>query len=500
MNPRGHDRRTFIGRILSAAMAGATGMAGWTLATANAVAEGLERIAGQIIHRDDARYPSWWSSMTWYIHKPERYPDLIVRAGSEKDVVETIHFARNNGLRIAVRSTGHNPARATLRDGGVLLDLSTLRSAEIDPDTGTAWIQPGVRAQELLRQTTPQGFAFPAAHTGIVGLGGYLLGGGLGWNMPEYGIACRSVLGAEIVLADGSTVFASADENPDLHWAIRGVGPGFFGAVVRYKLQLHPLHRAIHASSYVIPVERLDEALEALAKIGHGSDQRLELLVKIGRFHPVELPYAQRDLVCTVSAVAFADSEDDARALMAPVSASRLAELSVATRENDPVGYEQLYVPPETDHTSPGRTAVENMWTGDPGKALRSLTDRMIAEPPRSPRSFLLCGWSFNSTFEDPGSCVRTAARHYVSWYMIADRKEDILPNDQWMDEAVALMQPLARGRYINEIDPLRYPRHVEECFEPADWQRLQRLRREYDPQGVFHGYLGRDDAAQSSS
>lgn len=486
--------------MLSVALAGATGLTGWTLAAAKNLAGTLERIAGQIIHRDDATYPSWWASMTWYIFKPERYADLIIRAESRTDVVETIHFARENGLRIAVRSTGHNPARATLRDGGILLDLSMLRSAEIDPETRTAWIQPGVRAQELLRLTTPHGFAFPAAHTGIVGLGGYLLGGGLGWNMPEYGIACRSVLGAEIVLADGSTVVASADENPDLHWAIRGVGPGFFGAVVRYKLQLHPLHRAIHASSYVVPVERLDEALEALTQIGLKSEQRLEILVKIGRFHPVGLPYAERDLVCTVSAVAFADSDDDARALMAPVSASRLAELSLSTRENIPIGYDQLYVPPETDHTSPGRTAVENIWTEDPATALRSLTDKMIAEPPRSPRSFLLCAWSLNSIFEDPGSCIRTEARHYLSWYMIADRKEDIPPNDQWMDEAVALTQPLARGRYINEIDPLRYPRHVEECFRAADWQRLQRLRREYDPQGVFHGYLGRDDPAQITS
>ena len=80
-----------------------------------------------------------------------------------------------------------------------------------------------------------------------------------------------------------------------------------------------------------------------------------------------------------------------------------------------------------------------------------------------------------------------------MSWYMIAETEDDIEPNYQWMDEAVALMRPLAVGHYINEIDSVRYPQHVRECFRPADWERLEQLRQRYDPQGVFHTYVGLD-------
>lgn len=492
MNIPQQNRRTFLRHILTLGAAGMAGVAHTTLALAQAAGEALQGITGRIIQRTDPRYLSWWASMTWYIFKPKRYPDTIVRAASEADAIATIDYARSNGVRIAVRSTGHNPAKASVRDGGILLDLSQLRNVEIDEANRIAWIQPGIRAEELHAHTIAHGLVFPAAHTGIVGLGGYLLGGGLGWNMPEYGIACRSVLGAEIILADGTKVYASADENPELHWAIRGAGPGFFGAVVRYKLQLYPVHEIIKVRSYVIPAAKIGEALAELDAIGKVSDRRLEILIKIGNFHPVEKPYEARELVMTAQFFAFADSEEDAQRLMAPVASSGIAGLSVVAKEDFPIAYPELYLPPETDLTSPGRTTVENMWTDDVAEALRLLTDKLIADPPRSPRSFLLCGWSFNDTFEDPSSCVSTGGRHYMSWYMIAEQEEDIGPNYQWMDAAVELVRPFARSRYINEIDPARYPHHVEQCFAPADWQRLEALRKKYDPHGVFHTYLGR--------
>ena len=153
--------------------------------------------------------------------------------------------------------------------------------------------------------------------------------------------------------------------------------------------------------------------------------------------------------------------------------------------------YEDLYRPPETDYSSPNRTAVENIWTDDPGQSLLLLTEKMKAEPPLSPRSFLLVGWSSNSTLNDPASCIRTGTRHYMSWYMIAEKEEHIAPNYKWMDEAVEVLKPLTKGRYINEIDPDRYPQHVRECFSEESWEKLARLRKKYDPAGVFHTYLG---------
>jgi len=293
-------RRGFLQGLASLCVVGLSAATRSSESIAKSISRGLAKIKGLTIYRGDKNYLLWWASMSWYIFKPRRYPDSIVRVTSEQDVIEAINYARENGVKIALRSTGHNPAKAVLREGGMLLDLSQLREVEIDVENKTAWIQPGIKAEELLHLTTKHGLAFPAAHTGIVGLGGYLLGGGLGWNMPEYGIACRSILAAEIITAEGKKVLVSGDQNQDLHWAIRGVGPGFFAAVLRFKLQLYPMHQHITLNKYIISLDNMTEAMAIFKEIGNTSDKRLEIFIKVGRFHPANKPYAERDLVCTV--------------------------------------------------------------------------------------------------------------------------------------------------------------------------------------------------------
>lgn len=485
------SRRTLLRRMAAASTLAITGAFHSSLAFAQDLSQCASTLAAQIIHKGEKHYLLWWAGMTWYVFKPKRYPQSIVRVKNEKELVEAIGYGRENGLKIALRSTGHNPAKSSVREGGMLLDLSQLRDVEIDAQNRTAWVEPGIRAEELLHLTTKQGLAFPAAHTGIVGLGGYLPGGGLGWNMPEYGIACRSILGAEMILADGRKIEVSAKKYPDLHWAIRGSGPGFFAAVTRYKLQLYPLHRFIRMNRYVIPLDKMPEAMKEFKRIGDVCDKRLEIFIKVGRFHPQQASYAERELVCTVGFFAFGDSEEDAANLMLPVVNSKVRELSIVKKENVPMNYERLYAPPETDYSSPNRTAVENIWTDDPGQCLLMLSEKMKKQPPSSPRSFLLVGWSFNSTIKDPSSCVRTEARHYLSWYMIAEQEAHIMPNHQWMDESLDMLKPLTKGHYINEIDPERYPHQVQECFTKEGWKRLAELRKKYDPDGVFHTYLG---------
>ncbi len=483
-------RRGFLGRLVRGT-AVLFGMLHAPLVYAQHVAAGLSRIKGKIIRRGDSNYELWRASMVWYLVKPRRYPDLIVRAQSEQDVIEAINYARENQLKVSVRSTGHNPARAVLRNGGMLIDLSRLREVEIDAHERTAWIQPGIRSEEFTELTRQRGMAFPAAHTGIVGMGGYLIGGGLGWNMPEWDVACRSILDAEIITADGRQVSAIADQNDDLLWAVRGAGPGFFGAVVRYKLKLFPLPRAITKSKYLIPVRQLPAVIDALYDLVGVKDKRLEVLAVVGRFAPPDKPPEQRDLQCAVSVVAFADTRDDTRSLLAPVDDSPLAGMSLIKQERVQMTYPELYAGQSTDHSSPKRTAVENIWTDEPGKALSILAKRLQETPPPSPHCFALSAWGINPAKQDATACLYSAADHYVSWYLMADEEAHVAQNYAWMDDAVEVMRPLAKSRYINEIDPRRYPHHVSECFTDASWQRLSALRQKYDPGEVFHSYLG---------
>ena len=309
-----NTRRRFLGRALLLAGAAGTALLRGPTALARTVNDYLSRIRGRVVLRSDPSYLQWWSAMSWFLFLPRRYPDLIVRAKSHEDILAALAYARHNKLRVTVRSGGHNPAHAVLRKGGMLLDLSLLRAVEVDPASQTAWVEPGIHAENLMALLDEHKLDFPAAHTGVVPIGGYVLGGGLGWNMPQRDIACRSILAAEVIMADGRKLIADATQNTDLWWAIRGCGPGFFGVVTRYKLQLYPLYPQMTKSKYLFAIDKLPHLCKALGKVASEKEDRVELLAVVGRFYPPDKPPAERDLVCAVSVFAFANFVDFAHA------------------------------------------------------------------------------------------------------------------------------------------------------------------------------------------
>ncbi|MBT4523057.1 MAG: FAD-binding oxidoreductase [Halieaceae bacterium] len=493
MTTSGSTRRRFMFRALSVAGAAAASAMHVPIALGREIGAQLARISGRIIMRSDPGYGQWWASMSWYLFMPKRYPDLIVRVKSEQDIFHALAYARENKLKVTVRSGGHNPAKAVLRDGGMLLDLSRLRKVEVDAKAGVAWVEPGIHGEKLVALLARQNLDFPAAHTGIVPIGGYIMGGGLGWNMPQRDIACRSILAAEVITADGRKVTASAEQNSDLWWAVRGCGPGFFGVVIRYKLQVYPLYQAMTKSKYLFAIDKLPLVCKTLEKVAAVKKEQLEILAVVGRFYPPDKPPAERDLVCAVSVFAFANSSKEADALMAPWSTSGLPAQSLMKREDRVMDYELLYAGQETDFSSPNRTAVENIWTEDVSTGLQALAKKMLDDPPPSPRCFALSAWGFSNTREDATSCVSTPAPHYLSWYLMAETGDHVSVNRKWMDESVKLLQPVARGRYVNEIDPLHYPQHVADCFSTESWKRLAKLRAQYDPKGLFYSWLGHE-------
>ncbi len=491
MTKRKNTRRHFLRQALVLSGATAVTLFHAPMSWCRELGPYLRKIAGRIVLRTDSDYPQWWSSMSWYIFLPRRYPDLIVCAKSEQDIVAALAYAIKKNVKISVRSGGHNPGKAVLRDGGMLLDLSKLRRVEIDSAAKTAWVEPGIHGEDLVKILSEKNFDFPAAHTGIVPIGGYVLGGGLGWNMPERDIACRSILAAEVITADGRKIMASEDKNSDLLWAIKGCGPGFFGVVVRYKLKLYPLYRAMTKSKYLFAIDKLPLVCETLEKVSAQKNRQLEILAVVGRFYPPDKPPAERDLVCAVSIFAFADSTEQAAELFAPWTVSKLAAQSLMKLENVQMKYEQLYSGQETDFSSPNRTAVANIWTEDISQGLQGLAKKMQVDPPPSPRCFALSAWGFSNTREDATSCILTPAPHYLSWYLMAEEEGHIPLNRKWMDESVAHLDPISRGHYINEIDPVHYPEQVARCFSPESWKRLAELRRKYDPDELFFSWLG---------
>jgi FAD/FMN-containing dehydrogenase len=186
-----------------------------------------DRLLGDIILPSDRRYES--ARRLWNKMPDPRHPGAIVRCAAPVDVVRAIDFARNNDLEVAVRAGGHSFAADSLCDGGIVIDVSSMKTIRVDSARRVARAEAGLTAGEFDQATQALGLATVLGECTRVGVAGYTLGGGLGRLMGQYGAACDNLLCVELVDAEGEVLRASADENEDLFWAIRG-GGGNFGS------------------------------------------------------------------------------------------------------------------------------------------------------------------------------------------------------------------------------------------------------------------------------
>ena len=178
------------------------------------------------------------------------------------DVIDAVNYARAEGLPLAVRCGGHSVAGNGTVDGGVLVDLSSLKGVHVDPQARTARVNGGVLVGELDRETQLFGLATPSGRVTTTGVGGFTLGGGYGWLSPKFGLACDNLLSAEVVTADGRLVTASDRENNDLLWGLRG-GSGNFGVATSYEFRLHPLGPTVLAGLLIHPIEEAKSLIRA---------------------------------------------------------------------------------------------------------------------------------------------------------------------------------------------------------------------------------------------
>jgi len=223
---------------------------------------------GRVIRRGEPGFEQAVLGTSFTVRDPGRRPDIVVQANDVYEVMAAVRQAAQDNMHIGMCSGGHSWAQNHIREGGMMLDLSRLKSIEINPTKMTAVIGPAVLAGELNLAVVPHGLFFPTAHAWTVGLGGFLLQGGFGWNSRNVGLGCQNVIGIDVVLADGTLVHASDTENVDLFWAARGSGPGFFGVVVRFHLKLHKRAKFIGMKLQVFRIKHLEEVLAWADRVG----------------------------------------------------------------------------------------------------------------------------------------------------------------------------------------------------------------------------------------
>src|SRR5499426_2026770 len=195
------------------------------------------RLRGELLQANDADYET---ARQVYNGMIDRHPRLIVRCANVADVIAAVHFGRDNDMLVAVRGGGHNAGGLGVCDDGLVIDLSRMKGIRVDPVARTVRGEGGCPSGQVDHATHAFGLATPSGVISTTGVGGLTLGGGVGHLTRKCGLSIDNLLSADVVLADGKFVKASADENPDLFWALRG-GGGNFGVVTSFTFKLHPI-------------------------------------------------------------------------------------------------------------------------------------------------------------------------------------------------------------------------------------------------------------------
>jgi len=238
-------------------------------------------------------------------------PGVAVSCSGTADVVDAVNFAREQGLTVAVRGGGHSIAGLSAIDGGMLIDLASMRGVHVDPERRLAYVQGGALWADVDRETQRFGLVAPGGVVSDTGVAGLTLGGGYGWVRRKYGLSCDSVVEAQVVTADGRVLKASEDENPDLYWAIRG-GGGNFGIVTSFTFELHPLGPEVAFSATFYPIEEYAEVLHGWREYVSGTPDEVTS-VCVGITFPAnpEMPEAVHDRPVVIVGGVYAGDVDE---------------------------------------------------------------------------------------------------------------------------------------------------------------------------------------------
>ncbi len=214
-------------------------------------------LRGQLIRPDDESYNTVrkiWNGMI------DKYPSLIARCTGTADVIHCVNFARNNNIFASIRGLGHNIGGNALCDGGLVIDLSLMKSVYVNPSTRTARVEPGASLGDFDHEAQAFGLATPLGINSTTGVSGLTLGGGFGWLSRKYGLTIDSLISADVVTAEGKLLKASSTENPDLFWAIRG-GGGNFGIVTSFEFRLFEIGTQVLSGLIVHPIDSARDVL-----------------------------------------------------------------------------------------------------------------------------------------------------------------------------------------------------------------------------------------------
>jgi FAD/FMN-containing dehydrogenase len=407
----------------------------------------------------------------------DRRPAVIIRCQGAADIVDAVRFARENELEVSVRGGGHNVAGRAVCEGGLMIDLSAMKGIRVDPAERTVRAQAGATWRELNRETALHGLATTGGLISTTGIAGYTLGGGLGWLMSKYGLAADNVRSVELVTATGDVLEVTENSNPDLMWALRG-GGGNFGIAASFEYRLHPLE-TIYGGLVAHPFEAAKDVLSFVrefaptlsddagiaAALVHAPDGSGIKLAAYLLFHIGEIEQAQAELE---PALSFGTP------LMTQVGPMPYSVMNTLLDDAYPRGALNYW-------KSTFVTAIDD-----------DLIDSLVAayaEVP-SPMTAILFE-HFHGAVTRIG-VDETAVPHREEGFNVLIPAEwldadDTQANVDWTRATFSLLDRVRAGRrWLNYLDDDDAGDAVRAAYG-SNYERLSRIKREYDPDNVFH-------------
>lgn len=413
----------------------------------------------------------------------DRSPGLILRCAGAADVMQGVRLARAHGLVLAIRGGGHNIAGSAVCEGGLMLDLTPMKSVHVDPARRIARVEPGVLLGEFDKEAQAFGLATPLGINSTTGVAGLTLGGGFGWLSRKYGMSIDNLISADVVTADGNLVRASAEENPDLFWAIRG-GGGNFGVVTSFEFRLHKVGPEVLSGLIVHPFERAADLLRGYRTIVAQSPDELACWVVLRKAPPLPfLPESVHGKEVLVFALCYTDDMAQGREAVKPIEA--LGEPIANVVGPHPFAAWQAAFDPLL---TPG---ARNYWKShDFSQLSDGAIDTIVQYAGRLPsaESEIFVGQIGGAMKRVPESATAYAHRDAEFVMNVHTRWQDA-EQDQacvaWAREFFAASAPFATGGvYVNFLTDDEAGR-IQTAYG-GNYARLSRLKTQYDPDNLF--------------
>lgn len=454
----------------------------------NTATSACPQTTGRIYLPTDTEFDSAAVDRIFNGRRPDRRPEAVLYAENDADVVAGVRWATANGWTVAVRSGGHSWASWSVREGGLLIDLSLMKEIELDEATGIVAARPAVKGgDELSPVLEAKGRFFNGGHCPSVGIGGFLLQGGQGWCTRGWGWAAESVVGIDVVTADGELIHANASEHSDLFWAARGSGPSFPGIVTRFHIQTRPLFGYLGFTAHAYPLEATEQVLAWLQRIHHEISENVEIVAV--SCHPPALEdgtLPPRQFI--VTGVALVDNAEQAREALLPLTTCPVIDQALMRVDAVESTMAAQRIEQERNNPEHARYVVDNAWIeGDPDEAA-ALMAPLFTEMP-TPQAFSIW-FSMAPGRKLPDMAFDLQADAYVATYYVYEDPAEDATHRHWLNEAYARMQPVTKGQYLGDSDMTN--RQLK-FMSDSNFAKLREIRRNRDPENRFADYLCQD-------